>query len=441
MIIDNIHYSGIREIYNYIHPLYRDWTVANVSGTAHRNKMLNYCNIIITLHDISPIEFLMLQNFTGGNAVYRGSDMVTTESIPEDASETEATLMKKILGFQKQIETSPDASNIVADMAGIPDMERCHAIVRFKGTAILGLFQQTSMINIFRKWIGPDVEKIAENNQLLLKFPEWEDLHKEISLIKPAEGKFEDFIFKTFMSGFYNFWKNEIRAQDVVSDGFIHNYSYNGLKYCQAVLQEITCPDATVLLGNADSAETATEIQKLAKWAVEHSKLSRSEIIPYGRMNLYCEVQMTVNVQTSLLTFLKLVKTLPYNMINDYRDLVVAIGLREVIPVPEAQNFKIRKGQVIDKIWELNESYHQSNPLRMMNFIPYETAMEYTLMGSVADFTMVHTILNSWIEKQNEKGITSENSLVVKELTEVLQSIRTFVDLIVNTAGNVQYAD
>ena len=77
----------------------------------------------------------------------------------------------------------------------------------------------------------------------------------------------------------------------------------------------------------------------------------------------------------------------------------------------------------------------------MMNYIPYETSMEYTLMGSVADFTMLYTILNSWIEKQGEQGITVENSLVVKEVTELLQSIQTFVDLIVNTAGNVQYAD
>lgn len=442
MIIDNIHYSGIREIYNYMQPMYQDWTVANASGTVHRNRMLNYCNIIITLHDISPIEFLMLQNFTGGTVVYCGSDMVTSETIPEECTEAEATVLKKILGFQKQIETSPDASNIVADMVGVPELEKCHAIVRFKGNAILGLFQQTSMVKVFQKWIGHDVEKTQEGtNQVMLKFPTWEDLHKEIAIIKPVEGKFEDFIFKTFMNGFYNFWKNEIRAQDIVSDGFIHNYSYNGLKYGQAVLQEIVCPQATILLGSADSEETTTEIQRFTKWAQEHSKLSRSEIIPYDRMNMYCEVQMTVNVRTSLLTFLKLVKTLPYHMINDYRDLLVAIGLREVIPIPEAQNFKIRKGQVIDKIWELNESYHQTNPLRMMNYIPYETSMEYTLMGSVADFTMLHTILNSWIEKQGEQGITVENSLVVKEVTELLQSIQIFVDLIVNTAGNVQYAD
>lgn len=443
MIVDNIHCSGIREIYNYIQPLYKDWTSAHAAGSIHRGKMMNYCNITITLHDVSPIEFLMLQNYTGGNAVYRGSEELTTETIPEETPEAEDAVFKKIMGFQKQIITSPDASNIVSDMVGVPAMERCHAIVRFKGMGILTLFQQASMTGVFIRWIGKDVQKMSGNgNQILIKFPEWEELHKEISLIKPAEGKFEDFVFKNFMNGFYNFWKNEIRAQDTVSDGFIHNYSYSGLKYGHAILQEINCPDATVLLGSADSEETASEIKKLASWAVDHSKLSRTELLPFERMSLYCEIQMTVNVKTSLMTFLKLVKTVPYEMINDYQDFLVVLGLREVIPVPEAQNFKIRKGQVIDRIWELNESYRQSNPLRMMDFIPYETEIAYTLMGSVADFTMLVTLINSWISKQvdvNEKA--EENSLLVKELKELMESIETFVNLISSTTGNVQYAD
>ena len=142
------------------------------------------------------------------------------------------------------------------------------------------------------------------------------------------------------------------------------------------------------------------------------------------------------------MTFLKLVKTVPYAMINDYQDFLVVLGLREVIPVTEAQNFKIRKGQVIDRIWELNESYRQSNPLRMMDFIPYETEIAYTLMGSVADFTMLVTLINSWIAKQVEADETiEENSLLVKELKELMTSIETFVDLISSTTGNVQYAD
>lgn len=441
MIIDNVHYSGIREIYNYIQPIYADWSVSNVMGSVHRDRALNYCSIEITLHDISPIEFLMLQKFTGGNAIYRGSEELGADTIPENTPDEEKALFEKIIGFRKQVELSKDLVGIVKDMVEVPAMERCHAIVRFKGIAILSLFQQSSMVQVFRRWIGPDIEKSSENGQILLKFPKWEELHKEITLIKPKD-KFEDFIIKTFLTNFYNFWKNEIRAQDVISDGFIHNVSYNGLRYGTPILQEISCPNATVTLGSENTEETAREIQKLSSWAMDHSKLSRTELLPINRMSVYSEIQMTVNIKSSLKTFLRLVKHIPYQMLNDWEDLLVVIGLQENIPLPEADNFKIRKGQVTQKIWELSEKYRTTNPLRMMDFIPYEVAISYTLMGSVADFTMLVTHFESWVQAQsNGDESVVENNLELREVQKLMESITTFVNLISDTTGNVHYAD
>ena len=71
MIIDNISYSGLQEIYDYLQQSYTEWTKRRIYGSTNRSRAVVYCDIDYEISDISPIEVLMLQVLTGGNAVYR----------------------------------------------------------------------------------------------------------------------------------------------------------------------------------------------------------------------------------------------------------------------------------------------------------------------------------------------------------------------------------
>ena len=227
-----------------------------------------------------------------------------------------------------------------------------------------------------------------------------------------------------------------IKGQDIASNAFIHFQSYNGLGYNKPVLQEIRFPEGCISLGLNDPAKIGENIEALKKWSSKQAALTLDELVPITRMSLYSEISMTVSIKTSLATFLWLVRHLPYRMINDYEDLLIVIGRGDSVPIEKAEGFKIRKAQTSKKAWELIESYHGNNPLRMMDFIPYETMIAFTLMGSVADFGIITNTVQKWLGETEDE---LHESLVEYELRDVVKTIDSFEEMVRGTTGYVDY--
>lgn len=437
MIIDNISYSGLQEIYDYLQQSYTEWTKRRVYGSTNRSRALNYCEIDYEISDISPIEFLMLQGFTDGNGVYRGETMIMEAGdIPEDLPNAEKELIAKSAGFYQQTYANENTGNFIGDMVRMPVMDRCKAIVRFKGMKILSLMHCTSMTDFFTEWLKDVATRPTEDTGISeIKFPLWDDLFKEISEVKPKLS-LTDYLAQGFLSNFYKYWRDMIKGQDIASNAFIHFQSYNGLSYNKPVLQEIRFPEGCISLGAADPTKIGENINALKEWSKKQSELSLNELVPITRMTLYSEIYMTVSVKASLATFLWLVRHLPYRMINDYEDLLVVIGRGDAAPIDDAERFKIRKAQTSKKAWELIESYHSNNPLRMMDFIPYETMIAFTLMGSVADFGIVTKTLHNWLGDTEDE---LHESLAGYELHDIVKTIDTFEEMVRGTAEYVDY--
>lgn len=437
MIIENVSYCGLQEIYEYLQQSYKDWTKRRVYGSTNRSRALNYCEIDYEIADISPIEFLILQGFSDGNAVYRGETLLTSDGqLPEEMPQAEKDVIIKSLGFYQQIVTNENAPDYIGDMVRMPAMDRIKAIVRFKGTQILSLMHCTNMTDFFEGWLKEIVSRPSDDGALPeVKFPLWADLFKEISEVKPKLS-LEDYLSQGFLTNYYKYWRDMIKAQDIASNAFIHFQSYNGLSYGQPVLQEIRFPEGCISLGAADPAKTGEAIQKLQSWTNAQANKALDELVPINRMSVYSEISMTINLKTSLATFLRLVRYLPYRMINDYEDLLVVIGRGDAVPIEGAEGFGIRKAQTSKKAWELIESYHQNNPLRMMDFIPYETMISFTLMGSVADFGIVTNTLSNWLGDEED---VDHELLEEYELHDIVKAIDGFEEMVRATTGHVDY--
>lgn len=434
MIIDNIFYTGIEDVYNYLQEQYKDWTRRQLGGTANRARALNYCEIDFEISDISSIEFMIMKDFAGGNAVYRGSEEYTVETIPEELPEKEKEVITKAINFRNQVRMNSDAPNYVGDMACFPAIDRCKAIVRFTGTGILELAHAFNMTDFFCKWLGEIAWRSIGNGETEVKFPLWEDLHKEISAVKPKLS-LKDWLSQGFLTNFYKYWADSIKAQDIVSNAFIHKRSYLGVPYGKAILQEIRSPRGCISLGSPDKESIGTNIASMQEFCKEQGELKLNDILPLFRMTMTAELRFTINVKTSFMTFLKLMKHLPYEMINDYQDMLIVIGNNPPISLEQAENFSIRKGQATKKTWELIESYHGNNPLRMMDFIPYETTITYTLMGSVGDFGIMIQILNEWIGDESDEDLTLDK----KEIKDLIQDIDSFILMLSNTVTLSSY--
>lgn len=437
MIIDHVSYSGLQEVYEYLQQSYKDWTKRRVYGSTNRSRALNYCEIDYEISDISPIEFLILQGFSDGHAVYRGERMLSSvESLPEEMPQAEKDVITKILGFHTQIITNENANDYIADMVCVPAMDRCKAIVRFKGVQILSMMHCTNMTDFFEGWLKEIVSRPSDDGALPeIKFPLWTDLFKEISEVKPKLSV-EDYLAQGLVTNFYKYWRDMIKGQDVASNAFIHFQSYNGLSYNKPVLQEIKFPEGCISLGAADPEKVGENIGRLKYWANMQAEMSLDELVPITRMTLCSEISMTITVKSSLATFLWLMRHLPSHMINDYEDLLVVIGRADPVPIEGSEGFAIRKNQATKKAWDLIESYHQNNPLRMMDFIPYETMISYTLMGSVADFGIVTNTLGNWLSDPEDE----EHELLYEyELHDMVKAIDSFEEMVRGTIGHVDY--
>lgn len=437
MIIDNISYSGLQEIYDYLQQSYTEWTKRRVYGSTNRSRALNYCEIDYEISDISPIEFLILQGFTDGNVVYRGETVINDAAyISEELPAAEKELIEKTVGFYQQVMMNENTNNFIGDMIHVPAMYRCKAIVRFKGVQILSLMHCTSMTDFFTEWLKDIATRPTEDTGISeIKFPLWADLFKEISEVKPKLS-LNDYLAQGFLSNYYKYWRDMIKGQDIASNAFIHFQSYNGLSYNKPVLQEIRFPEGCISLGLSDPAKIGENIDALKKWSSKQAALTLDELVPITRMSLYSEISMRISLKTSLATFLWLVRHLPYRMINDYEDLLVVIGRGDSVPIEKAEGFKVRKTQTIKKAWELIESYHGNNPLRMMDFIPYETMIAFTLMGSVADFGIVTNTVQKWLGETEDE---MHESLVEYELRDIVKTIDSFEEMVRGTTGYVDY--
>lgn len=434
MIIDNVNCIGFEDMYNYLQEQYKDWTSRRINGTNNKYRALNYCEVDFEISDFSPMEFLFLQGFSNGNVVYRGEISLTSETIPEETPENEREIISKAVNFNKQIELNDEADDYVGDMARFPAMDRCKAIVRFKGVSILDMMHCTNMTTLFGLWLKDIAVRDGESGVKEIKFPLWADIHKEISEVKPKLS-LEDYFTQGFLTNYYKYWRDMIKAQDIASNAYVHNRSYAGLSYNQPVLQEIRFPEGSICLGSSDAAKIGDNIAKLNTWAHKEAEHSLDELIPIHRMTLYSEVDLTINMKTSLMTFLWFVKHLPYRMINDYEEILVVMGMAQDVPIEDAENFRVRKGQTTKKTWELIESYHETNPLRMMDFIPYETMISYTIMGSVADFGILTNTLRHWMGAEDEQ----HDRLDVKELRDIVNSIDNFIQMVRGTTSEVDY--
>ena len=71
-----------------------------------------------------------------------------------------------------------------------------------------------------------------------------------------------------------------------------------------------------------------------------------------------------------------------------------------------------------------------------MDFIPYETMIAFTLMGSVADFGIVTKTLHNWLGDTEDE---LHESLVEYELRDIIKTIDTFEEMVRGTAEYVDY--
>ena len=70
----------------------------------------------------------------------------------------------------------------------------------------------------------------------------------------------------------------------------------------------------------------------------------------------------------------------------------------------------------------------------MMDFIPYETMISYTLMGSVADFGIVTNTLGNWLSEPEDE----EHELLYEyELHDMVKAIDSFEEMVRGTIGHV----